>query len=206
MLLALVGLGALLLSSGSSQAGYFDPNAPTPAPGAGGTGTGTATAPNPTMVAQMGNMTLSADGLAFIQQQEGLLLAAYEDPRGSGKYSIGYGHHITGADGLNSSSIITEDEALQLLATDTLHAQSAVNDLVAVPLSQGQFDALVDFVYNEGEGAFGGSSLLAALNSGDYATASQDFASWVYTHVGGVKKVSQGLVARRAGEQALFTA
>jgi lysozyme len=204
-LYALIGLGVFLLSNSGSQAGYFDPNAPpAPQPGGGSTNTGTATAPQTSVT--MGNMVLSSDGLAFIQSQEGLSLSAYEDPPGSNKYSIGYGHQIVPGDGLDSSSIITEDEALQLLNGDTAKAQSAVNSLVTVPLSQGQFDALVDFAYNEGVGAFAGSTLLATLNSGDYAGASQDFASWVFEHVGGVKQVSQVLVARRQGEQQLFTA
>src|SRR5229473_2536209 len=52
----------------------------------------------------------------FIAQQEGFSATAYPDPRGqSVKYSIGYGHQITGSDGFDASSEVDEPTALQLL-------------------------------------------------------------------------------------------
>jgi lysozyme len=69
-----------------------------------------------------------------------------------------------------------------------------------VTLSQGQYDALVSFTYNEGAGRLQTSTLLTLLNAGNYAGASGQFGDWVYG--GGVKLT--GLVTRRAAEVALF--
>jgi hypothetical protein len=77
-----------------------------------------------------------------------------------------------------------------------------VNRLVTVPLTQNQFDALVSFTYNLGEGALAESGLLRKLNAGDYAGAAPEFAKWV--RAGGV--ILPGLVRRRAAEADLFVA
>jgi lysozyme len=45
-----------------------------------------------------------------------------------------------------------------------------------VPLQQGQYDAIADFIYNEGVAHFAGSTLLQKLNAGDYAGAAGEFA------------------------------
>jgi lysozyme len=73
--------------------------------------------------------------------------------------------------------------------------------LVRVPLTQGQFDALVDFCFNLGEGRLAGSTLLRELNAGLYAAAGQQLLAW--DHAGG--KVIPGLKARREAELALWT-
>jgi GH24 family phage-related lysozyme (muramidase) len=78
--------------------------------------------------------------------------------------------------------------------------ESAVRRLVTVPLNQNQFDALVSFVFNVGEGAFKDSTLLRLLNSGNYKAASAQFGKWVYAG----KQVLPGLVARRESEYQLF--
>lgn len=157
-------------------------------------------------------LQLSADGAAMIQTQETGTgqpsLTAYEDPRGSGKYSIGYGHHITGHEAsiiginLNSSSRITPDQAEALFESDVSGAEATVNNSVTVALSQNQFDALVDFVYNIGAKNFQGSTLLKDLNAADYEGAAAQFAAW--NKSGG--QVNTALVSRREIEQSLFTA
>jgi hypothetical protein len=78
----------------------------------------------------------------------------------------------------------------------------AVERLVKVPLNQNQFDALVSFAYNCGEGNLGKSTLLRRLNAGDYKGAAAQFAAW---NKGG-GQVLKGLVRRRAAEAALFRA
>lgn len=75
-----------------------------------------------------------------------------------------------------------------------------VSRLVRVPLTQGQFDALTDFVYNEGPGNLAKSTLLVRLNCGDYQGADAEFARW--NLAGG--KVLAGLSHRRAIEAAWF--
>lgn len=143
----------------------------------------------------MAEMTLSAAGMALVQEFEGLRLTAYKD--GAGVLTIGYGH--TGRD-VHPGQVITEQEAKALLVADLHAAVVVVNRSVKVPLTQNQFDACVDFVYNAGTGAFILSTLLKDINAGNFTSAATQFGRWV--HAGGA--VENGLVRRRAAEAALF--
>lgn len=95
---------------------------------------------------------------------------------------------------------ITHGMADAWFTEDTQAAVNAVNQKVSVPLSQNQFDALVDFTYNEGVGNFSGSTLLRKLNQGDYAGAEAEFQKWVYS--GGQR--NSNLVNRRYADAQLF--
>ena len=67
-------------------------------------------------------------------------------------------------------------------------------------MTQGQYDALVDFTFNLGATNFSGSTLLALLNAGNYDGAAEQFERW--HHVGG--QDCAGLFRRRAAEKAEF--
>ena len=141
------------------------------------------------------NFTYSKDGLALTQEFEGCRLKAYQDQ--VGVWTIGYGHTGPGVvDGLT----ITQEQADALLASDITAASSFVNQVVTVPLKQNQFDALVDFAFNLGRAALGGSTLLKMLNVSNFDGAAGQFLLWV--HAGG--KVVAGLQRRRRAEQAMF--
>jgi lysozyme len=79
-----------------------------------------------------------------------------------------------------------------------------------VPLTQGQHDALVAFLFNvdsDDNGAFRESTLRRLLNAGDYEGARAELSRWVFvTGPLGEKTVSAGLKTRRAAEAALFLA
>jgi lysozyme len=81
-----------------------------------------------------------------------------------------------------------------------LWAEQVVNHAVKVPITQDEFNALVDFVFNVGAGNFDSSTLLRELNAGDYAGAADQFARWDLA--GG--KVVEGLLRRRVAEADLF--
>lgn len=83
---------------------------------------------------------------------------------------------------------------------DMQRAVDCVYSAVKVPLNQNQFDALCDFTYNVGCGAFEGSTLLLRLNAGDYTGSAAQFAFWDKA----AGRVVQGLENRRAAEAALF--
>jgi lysozyme len=68
-------------------------------------------------------------------------------------------------------------------------------------LDRNQIAALVDFVFNEGEGAFAGSALLKKLNEGDHALVPVCLKAWIFDN----GKVAPGLVKRRAAEAALWS-
>ncbi len=141
------------------------------------------------------DLTYSRNGLALTEQYEGCCLTAYQDQ--VGVWTIGYGH--TGAD-VTPGLTITQVEAEALLAKDVLAAARCVNTLVKLRLTQGEFDALVDFVFNLGPGNFLRSTLLTALNAGDLAKAAAQFECW--DRAGGA--VVAGLLRRRQAELRLF--
>lgn len=141
-------------------------------------------------------MQISKAGLDLIKQFEGLYLKAYRCP--AGVPTIGYGHTA----GVAMGQTITQQQADDYLRRDVRQFERAVARQVRVPLAQGQFDALVSFTFNLGEGALAQSTLLRLLNDGDYTGAAAQFDRW--NKAGG--RVLQGLVRRRAAERALFEA
>lgn len=141
-------------------------------------------------------MQHSTEGLALTKRFEGLRLTAYRD--GAGVWTIGFGH--TGAD-VYEGRTISDPEAEALLLGDMKTAIATVNSLVTVPLTQGQFDALVDFTFNLGSGTFKRSRLLAMVNRRDFGGAAGQFGLWVFA--GG--KIEPGLVTRRKAEMQMFT-
>jgi lysozyme len=141
------------------------------------------------------NLRYDRDGLDLTEECEGLRLTSYQDS--VGVWTIGYGH--TGDD-VCEGQTITKEEADQLLMDDVLDAEHAVHLMVNVPLTQGQYNALVDFVFNLGAQRLRESTLLRKLNARDYLGADAEFDKW--NRAGG--KVLAGLARRRDLEQAMF--
>ena len=139
-------------------------------------------------------MKMSERGLALLKESEGCRLTAYRCP--AGLWTIGYGDTL----GVKEGMTITQAEADARFVARLVEFESAVLKLVKVPLSQGQFDALVDFAYNAGAAALGRSTLLRKFNAGDSAGAAAEFGKWIYAG----NQVLPGLVTRRARERALF--
>ena len=139
-------------------------------------------------------MKYSDKGMALTESFEGLSLQPYKDV--AGIWTDGYGN----THGVVPGVTITMEQAVTDLASNIEGAEFVVNKVVTVPLTQNQFDALVDFVFNLGSGNFQSSTLLRKLNAGDYPGASQEFPKW--NHAGGVEVA--GLTRRRLAEQQLF--
>lgn len=137
----------------------------------------------------------SKNGYTLTKSMEGCKLVAYQDQ--VGVWTIGYGH--TGPD-VFEGLVITQGYADKLLEKDVQLAVDSVNKLVAVSITQNQFDALVDFVFNLGATKFKNSTLLKKLNAGDHMGAAGEFDKWVLA--GG--KVLAGLVKRRGAEKSIF--
>ena len=145
-------------------------------------------------------MKVSERGVDLIKNFEGLRLKSYLCP--AGVPSIGYGstRHADGDPVRMNDRPITARDADFLLRFTLKSYEKAVDEAITVPLTQGQFDALVSFAYNVGLGKLKGSTLLRKLNAGDLQGAAAEFDKWV--HGGG--EVLPGLVKRRAAEKALF--
>ena len=130
-----------------------------------------------------------------LKEFEGLRLEAYRDA--AGVLTIGYGH--TGSD-IREGDRISEYWADELLRNDLGAAEAAVRRL-HVARTQGQFDALVSFVFNLGIGRLQGSTLLKVIREGgSHHRIRQEFKRWVYA---GGKKL-RGLERRRAWETKRF--
>jgi lysozyme len=149
-------------------------------------------------VAGMATIRISRSGLEKIQQHEALRLTAYKDV--AGKWTIGWGHLIQPHESHLIGATITHEQATELLRQDLARMEKAVNELVKVPITGNQYDALVSFVFNVGVNNFRKSTLLRKLNAGDYQGAALEFPRWKFA--GG--QVQAGLLARRAAEQSLF--
>ena len=139
-------------------------------------------------------MTYSKAGIQLTERFEGCRLAAYPDT--GGVWTIGYGH----THGVHQGMTCTREQAQTWLEQDIQAAADAVNRLVKISLKQSEFDALVDFVFNLGAGAFARSTMLKDINAGHLAAAALQFPLW--DHVAG--RVLAGLLHRRLAEEAEF--
>jgi lysozyme len=119
-------------------------------------------------------MRLSAAGLDLLKKSEGFRERSYTDL--AGFQTIGFGHRLTPGESYPNG--ITQLQAESILSADLALAENTVTKLVKVPLTQGQFDALVDFVFNLGAGRLASSTLLAYLNSGKYDAAAWQLLAW----------------------------
>lgn len=140
-------------------------------------------------------MKTSEAGIETLKELEGVRHKAYLDT--GGVWTNGAGH--TGPD-VYEGQIVDDNQINQWLKDDVAEAEDAVNRLVTVPLTQNQYDALVSFVYNLGEGQFKKSTLLRRLNAKDYEGARNEFKRWVYDN----GKLIAGLVKRRYAEAEMF--
>lgn len=138
--------------------------------------------------------------LSLLKQLEGWRDKPYAD--GGGKMTIGWGHLI----GPNEHyERITKEEGEKLFQQDVLEAEEVVNNSVSVPLTQGQFDALVLFVFNIGGDKFVTSGALRALNAGRYDNAISRMQKWdKVMGDDGVYHPLNGLVKRRAIEAKIW--
>lgn len=143
-------------------------------------------------------MKTSSAGVNLIKSFEGFSSTAYKCP--SGVWTVGYGH--TGPNVVEGSRV-TEQQAEKILKKDLESAENAVSNLVKINLTQHQFDALVSFTYNNGQGALCYSTLLKRLNAGEdpFSVAKEEFPRWIK---GEKNEILNGLVRRRSAEVQLF--
>lgn len=141
-------------------------------------------------------MHLSAAGLELLKASEGFRDRTYTDI--AGFRTIGYGHRLGAGESYLSGIDLAQGE--KILACDVAAAEFAVERLVKVPLTQGQFDALVDFVFNLGSGRLASSSLLNYLNAGKYDAAAWQLLAWDHA---GSRQIA-ALKARREAEFRLW--
>lgn len=145
-------------------------------------------------------MKISANGLDLITRWEGLKLTRYICP--AGKPTIGVGHVILPNE--NIPNTITREFAMELLKKDVERFERAVNTLITVELNQNQFDALVCFIFNTGEGGIINTGVSRAVNSKNFAAVPAALRLWNKIKVNGVSQENKGLTNRRISEAELF--
>ncbi len=176
------------------------------------------------MMLQKVNHIPSAKVLDFVKSFETFVPYVYDDLRApiringrlqyrewkkgdpiKGTLTIGYGHTDAAKYKLGfrlkdvpAGFRITEEKAREILDVDLDECEADVNTLVLVPITQGQFDALLSFTFNCGAGNL--RSLIVPLNKGDYTGTRRKFDSYIRSK----GKVLRGLQRRRDGEQALW--
>ena len=139
-------------------------------------------------------MKVSEKGIKLIKESEGFKPNAYMCP--AGVWTIGYGS----TNGVTQGMIVTERFAETLLKNHLAKTETQITSL-NLSINQNQFDALADFVYNLGFGAFKSSTLLkliVAKSSPELIKA--EFRKWNK----GNGKVLPGLVTRREAEIRLY--
>lgn len=141
-------------------------------------------------------MQYSPNGFLLTQGFEQCRLIAYQDSKGI--WTIGWGHTYD----VHQGDTCTQAQADAWLHQDVQAAMYTVNHYVAIHLSQDQFDALVDFVFNLGAGNFAASTMLRKLNQGDLLGTAREFERW--DMAGGVHVA--GLLRRRKAEESMFEA
>ena len=146
-------------------------------------------------------MQMSQEGIdALLKKFEGCKLASYRCP--ANVCTIGYGHtSAAGAPTVIDGMKITQKQADDILRKDLVKYETGVHDMVTQPLSQNQFDVLVDFAYNAGLGNLKSSTLLKKVNAGQFDAVPTELMKW--TKGGG--KVLAGLVRRRQAESSWWT-
>lgn len=138
---------------------------------------------------------MSALATDIIRRFEGCKLTAYRCP--AGRWTIGWGR----TRGVKLGDTCTQAQADAWLDEDVALFADGVRKLVKVPVTEGQFGALVSFAYNCGLSRLASSTLLSKLNARNYDGARDEFARWV--NAGG--KRLDGLVRRRAAEQEMWS-
>jgi len=140
-------------------------------------------------------MTISMAGLLSLAGHEGIKNHSYPDPaHGWAVPTVCVGHTRTARPGQWRS----DKECLDLLREDAEAAAQVVLS-AGVPLTQGELDAYISFVFNVGSGNWSTSTLLRKLQAGDRHGACKELLRW--TRANGVEL--DGLAARRAAEYAL---
>lgn len=138
-------------------------------------------------------MKTSNEGIALLKQFEGCRLIAYRLP-GEKYNTIGYGHYGQDvADGM----VISELQAEAMLRMDLDKYERMVEKYVTdIKLNQNQFDALVSYTYNRGEGG-----IMQLTKS---CQTVEEYSLGFIKYWGSAERYKDALLKRRKKERALF--
>lgn len=137
-------------------------------------------------------MNISERGLNLIKSFEGCRLSSYKCP--SNKWTIGYGH----TQGVCEGMVITQEQADKFLFEDVQRFVNAVNQYQSrFNFNQNEYDALVSFTYNCGEGSL--QAVMSCCNTKQ--EIAEECKLYNRSSTG---QILNGLVRRREEEYKLF--
>lgn len=129
----------------------------------------------------------------------------------AGHLTIGFGHKIKPGEKFDT---ITKGTAILMMVEDAKPFENFINYYIPVELTQNQFDALVIFLFNIGDGNFSKSTVYTNLKLGRFEEATVPWSKWINVSewvvdpkTGIKKKVLvpvPGLITRRKREIELF--
>jgi lysozyme len=156
-------------------------------------------------------MNVSPKAIKMIMHHEGVRQKAYRCP--AKLWTIGVGHVLYPEQGKlkledrmsvplrpEDDRVFSMEEVDGILRSDLSRFERGVAQYCPVPLTQGNFDALVSFAFNVGLGTLQRSTLRQKLLRGDKAGAAEELLK--YCMAGG--KILKGLQNRRIDERAVF--
>ncbi len=149
----------------------------------------------------LGAMATSRQGLAEITGYEGVCTAPYKDSVGVWTFGIGHTRYDGAPIPENMQKGLDHplEEIFALFQNRIKRYEKDVNNVLTVPVSQAQFDALVSFHYNTG--AIGYASLVPTINAGG---SKAGITAHFMMYVKGGGRTIQGLVTRRTNEAKLY--
>jgi lysozyme len=156
-------------------------------------------------------MNVSSKTIEMIKHHEGVRFKPYQCP--AKLWTIGVGHVLYPNQGKmpidqrdnfplaqEDNRQFSKEEVNAILRADLARFEKGVVTYCPVPLTQGQFDALVSFSFNVGLGTLQRSTMRQKVLRSDMEGASDELLK--YCMAGG--KVLKGLQKRRLDERALF--
>jgi lysozyme len=156
-------------------------------------------------------MNVSPRAITMIRHHEGVRNKPYRCP--AKLWTIGVGHVMYPEQAklpierreevnlrIEDFRVFTNEEVDAILRIDLDRFERGVERFCPVPLTQGQFDALVSFAFNVGLGTLQRSTLRQKVLRGDMEGAAEEFLK--YCLAGG--KILKGLQNRRKDERAVF--
>lgn len=151
-------------------------------------------------------MQASINFFSFLSYWEGVVLHPYLDKAGVPTIGIGSTFYEDGKKVKMSDPSISVERAKNLLEYNLRGYENEVDSL-APNLNQNQFDAILSFTYNEGEGALRTSTLLKRIKTNSSEELIRDaFMMWVKVRNPKTKQLETNdwQVKRRKGEADLY--
>lgn len=144
-------------------------------------------------------MKASQDAYKLIRHFEGLRLKSYRCSAGT--WTVGWGH--TGSK-IKGPMTIDRPEAERYLQEDVYFFEKQLFKMLTQKPLQHEFEAMLSWMFNVGEGAVQKSTLLKNFNLGQKREAAGEFLRWNKQRKNGQAIPVAGLTLRRQVERHLF--